>query len=100
MLDPNCQAVQGVTVAPFSVQIVPQSKLSDQLNIEVLAAKFQQHNPAYRQCASLPEDHGIDLSRQPLNDGILAAAQLLVPVEILKASPPRHTLFLITFLSL
>ena len=76
----DCQAVQGVTIAPAPAQILPRSKLSDQLIIEVLAAKFQQHNPVYRQCASLLEDHGIDLSRQTLNDGILAAAQLLVPV--------------------
>ena len=85
-LGPHCQSVQGVTVAPAPVQIVPKSKLSDQLIIEVLAAKFQQHNPVYRQCATLLEDHGIDLSRQTLNDGILAAAQLLVPVVNAQAS--------------
>ena len=85
-LGPHCQTVQGVTVAPAPAQIVPKSKLSDQLIIEVLAAKFQQHNPVYRQCATLLEDHGIDLSRQTLNDGILAAAQLLVPVVNAQAS--------------
>jgi transposase len=76
----HCQAEQGVVVAPAPAQIVPKGKLSDAFLIEVLAAKFQQHTPVYRQCAVLLEDHGIDLSRQTLNEAILAAAQLLVPV--------------------
>jgi len=76
----HCRPEQGVAVAPAPGQIVPKSKLSDAFILEVLAAKFQQHTPVYRQCASLLEDHGIDLSRQTLNAAILAAAELLVPV--------------------
>jgi len=76
----HCLEEQGVVVAPVPLQILPKSKLSDQFIIEALAAKFQQHTPIYRQCATLLEDHGIDLSRQTLNEGILAAAQLLIPV--------------------
>ena len=76
----HCLEEQGVTVAPAPAQIVPKGKLSDQFIIEVLAAKFQQHTPIFRQCASLLEDHGIDLSRQTLNTAILAAAELLLPV--------------------
>ena len=76
----HCRPEQGVAVAPAPGQIVPKSKLSDEFIIEVLAAKFQQHTPVYRQCAGLLEDHGIDLSRQTLNAAILAAAELLVPV--------------------
>jgi transposase len=73
----HCQEEQGVVVAPAPIQIVPKSKLSDPFIIEALAAKFQQHTPIYRQCAILLEDHGIELSRQTLNDAILAVAQLL-----------------------
>lgn len=76
----HCLEEQGVVVAPAPARIVPKGKLSDEFIIAVLAAKFQQHLPVYRQCATLLEDHGIDLSRQTLNEGILAAAQLLVPV--------------------
>jgi transposase len=76
----HCLEEQGVAVAPTPARIVPKSKLSDEVIIEVLAAKFQQHLPVYRQCAILLEDHDIDLSRQTLNQAILAAAQLLVPV--------------------
>lgn len=76
----HCLEEQGVAVAPAPLQIVPKGKLSNEFIIEVLAAKFQQHTPVYRQCASLLEDHGIDLSRQTVNDAILSAAGLLVPV--------------------
>src|SRR5688572_3518836 len=76
----HCLPEQGVAVAPAPVQIVPKSKLSNTVIIEALAAKFQQHQPIYRQCAILGEDHGIDLSRQTLNDAILRAAALLSAV--------------------
>ena len=76
----HCLEEQGVAVAPAPARILPKSKLSDEFIIEALAAKFQQHFPIYRQCASLWEDHGIDLSRQTLNQGILAAAELLIPL--------------------
>jgi transposase len=76
----HCLEEQGVVVAPAPLQIVPKGKLSNELIIEALAAKFQQYNPVYRQCASLLEDQGIDLSRQTLNDAILSAAELLIPV--------------------
>ena len=76
----HCQEEQGVATGAAPEQIVPKSKLSNAFIIEALAGKFQQHNPIYRQCAVLEEDHGITLSRQTLNDAILAAGQLLVPV--------------------
>lgn len=85
----HCLEEQGVVVAPAPAQIVPKSKLSDAFIIEVLAAKFQQHTPVYRQCAVLLENHRIDLSRQTLNEAILAAAQLLVPVVRAQAAELR-----------
>ncbi|MCW5559068.1 MAG: transposase, partial [Verrucomicrobiae bacterium] len=85
----HCLEDQGVVVAPAPAQIVPKSKLSDAFIIEVLAAKFQQHTPVYRQCAVLFENHRIDLSRQTLNEAMLAAAQLLVPVVRAQAAELR-----------
>ena len=76
----HCEEEQGVVTAPAPAQIVPKSKLSNEFIIEVLAGKFQQHLPVYRQCARLAEDHGIELSRKTVTDGILAAGALLVPV--------------------
>lgn len=76
----HCLEEQGVATAPAPVQIVPKSKLSNEFIIEVLAAKFQQHTPVFRQCAGLVENFGIELSRQTLNHAILSAAELLIPV--------------------
>ncbi len=76
----HCQEEQGVATAPAPAQIVPKSKLSDEFIIEVLARKYQEHLPVYRQCATLAEEYGIELSRKTLTDAILAAGGLLGPV--------------------
>jgi transposase len=73
----HCQEEQGVATATAPAQIVPKGKLSNEFIVEVLVRKYQLHLPVYRQCAALAEDHGIDLSRKTLNDGILAAGTLL-----------------------
>jgi transposase len=73
----HCLEEQGVVTAAVPAQIVPKSKLSNEFVIEVLAQKYQQHLPVYRQCATLAEDHGIELSRKTLIDAILAAGGLL-----------------------
>lgn len=76
----HCQEEEGVATAAAPAQIVPKSKLSNEFIIEVLARKYQQHLPVYRQCAVLAQDHGIDLSRKTLTDAILAAGGLLSAV--------------------
>ena len=76
----HCEEEQGVATAPAPAQIVPKSKLSNEFIIEVLARKYQQHLPVYRQCATLAEDYGIELSRKTLTDAILAAGGLLSAV--------------------
>ena len=73
----HCLEEQGVVTAPAPAQIIPKGKLSNELVIEVLAQKYQQHLPVYRQCATLAEDQGIELSRQTLTEAILAAGGLL-----------------------
>jgi hypothetical protein len=69
-----------VATAPAPAQIVPKSKFSDAFVIEVLARKYQEHLPVYRQCATLAEEQGIALSRQTLTTAILAAGGLLSAV--------------------
>ena len=73
----HCLEEQGVVTAPAPAQIIPKGKLSNELVIEVLAQKYPQHLPVYRQCATLAEDQGIELSRQTLTEAILAAGGLL-----------------------
>ena len=76
----HCLEEQGVATAPAPAQIVPKSKLSNELVIELLMQKFQQHVPVFRFCAWLSNNHGIDLSRKTLNDGLLGAGGLLMAV--------------------
>lgn len=76
----HCLEEQGVATAPVPAQIVPRGKLSDRFIVEVLARKYQQHLPIYRQCAVLADDHGIELSRKTLDAAVLAAGGLLQAV--------------------
>ena len=73
----HCLEEQGVATAAVPAQIIPKSKLSNDFVIEVLAQKYQQHLPVYRQCATLAENYDIELSRKTLTDAILAAGGLL-----------------------
>lgn len=76
----HCLEEQGVATATVPAQIVPKSKLSNDFVIELVIRKYQQHLPVYRQCATLAEEFGIDLSRKTLSQGILAAGGLLSAV--------------------
>jgi len=76
----HCLEEQGVATAPAPAQIVPKGKLANEFIIEVLAQKYQQHQPVYRQQAVLADNHGIELSRKTLTEAILAAGSLLRPV--------------------
>lgn len=76
----HCLEEQGVVTAKVPAQIVPKSKFSNDFVIEMLAQKYQQHLPIYRQCATLAEEFGIELSRKTLSDAILAAGGLLSAV--------------------
>jgi transposase len=90
----HCQEEQGVATAPVPAKIIPKSKLSNELIIEALAAKYQQHTPVYRQCAGLADNHGIDLSRATLTAGILAAGELLTAVARAQGQELRKSSYL------
>jgi len=90
----HCVEEQGVATAPAPAKIVPKSKLSDELIIEVLARKYGQHLPVYRQCADLADNHGIDLSRATLTAGVLAAGGLLTAVVRAQAGELRRSSYL------
>jgi len=49
---------QGVQCAPAPARILPRSKLSDGLLIDLILGKFRDHLPIYRQCARLWADAG------------------------------------------
>ena len=76
----HCLPEQGVVTAPAPAQIVPKSKLANELVIEVVIQKFQQHVPVYRQCAAWATDWHLHVSRRTVNAALLAVGALLVPV--------------------
>ncbi len=76
----HCLEEPGVVSAPLPGQIVPKGKLANEMIIELLVNKYQQHLPIYRQQAELAENHGIELSRKTLTDAVLAAGSLLQAV--------------------
>lgn len=73
----HCQEEQGVATAPAPAKIVPKSKLANEFIIEAVVQKYQQHRPAYRQCADWADNHSLELSRKTVTDGILATGELL-----------------------
>jgi transposase len=71
----------GVGVAPVAgSKIVPKGKLSDAVLIDVTLKKFCDHLPLYRQEARLLQDHGLEIARQTLSDGVMAVGGLLQAV--------------------
>ena len=66
-----------MSTAAAPAKIVPKGKLANELIIEALVQKYQQHQPVYRQCADLAENHGVELSRKTLTTDVLACGELL-----------------------
>lgn len=57
---------EGVACAPLPSKVIPKSKLSNEMIVDVLVKKYGDHLPAYRQSMILERDAGIDLSRKTL----------------------------------
>jgi transposase len=67
----------GVSRGPAPAGILPKSKLSDALIVDVLVKKYGDYLPAYRQSAMLARDARVELSRKTLIDVILKCGGLL-----------------------
>ncbi len=67
----------GVSRAAAPASILPKSKLSDAMAVDVVIKKFGDFLPAYRQSAILQRDAQIELSRKTLINVILKAGGLL-----------------------
>jgi len=57
---------EGVACASLPEKILPKSKLSNEMIVDVLVKKYGDHLPAYRQSMILERDAGLDLSRKTL----------------------------------
>jgi transposase len=73
----HCLPEHGVATAPAPAKILPKSKLANETIIEALVQKYQQHQPIYRFCAALAQNHGVELSRQTVTGEVLAVGDLL-----------------------
>lgn len=78
----SCQ--EGIKIAPVPVVIMPKSMATPGLLAHILACKFEDHLPLYRQ-EQIWRRLGVELSRATLCNWVLKCGELLVPlVELLK----------------
>lgn len=71
----------GVAMPAPAQRIIPGGKLADAFIIEVIVRKYLDHLPLYRQSEALWRDARVDISRSTLCDAVMAAGQLLIPVQ-------------------
>ena len=71
---------QGVATAPTLVRVAPKSIFSDEVIINFLVSKYCDASPLYRQRAILLRDLGIDVALSTINDAVLRAGELLIPI--------------------
>lgn len=70
----------GVSIAASPVRIAPKSIFSDEIIIDFLINKYADSLPIYRQCASLQRDLGMEIARTTINDAVLRAGEMLLPL--------------------
>ncbi len=73
---PKCEE-RGVSVAAVPPSIVEKGILGDGLVIDAILRKFCDHNPFYRQAASIERDAGVPVSQATLGSAVLRAGELL-----------------------
>ena len=71
---------QGVVTAPTPVRIAPKSIFSDETIVNFLIGKYCDATPLYRQRAGLLRDFDIDVALSTINDAVLRAGELLIPI--------------------
>ena len=71
---------QGVATASTLVRIAPKSIFSDETIISFLIGKYCDAAPLYRQRAGLLRDFGVDVALSTINDAVLRAGELLIPI--------------------
>jgi len=77
---PGCEE-QGVATAPQPPRIVEKGLASDRVVIDTVVRKYCDHQPLYRQSATLERDTGLDLSRATLDGWVLQVGEFLLPIR-------------------
>jgi transposase len=75
----NCEQ-QGVQTAAAVERILPKSVLSDNVIIDLIVSKYCDAKPIYRQQATMRRDAGIELALSTLDDAVINAGELLIPI--------------------
>ena len=70
----------GVSVAPVPASIVEKGILADRLVVDVIIKKFCEHNPLYRQAASIRRDAQVPVSESTLGSATMKVGELLIPI--------------------
>jgi len=70
----------GVVTAPAPERIAPKSIFADETIVEFIVRKYCDSVPLYRQRAVLMRDLGIDVALTTINDAVLRAGELLIPI--------------------
>src|ERR1035437_2325555 len=71
---------QGVVTAPTPVRIAPKSIFSDETIVNFVISKYCDATPLYRQRAGLQRDFDVDVALSTINDAVLRAGELLIPI--------------------
>jgi len=73
-------AEHGVATAAAPVRIAPKSIFADETIVDFIVRKYCDALPLFRQRAILMRDLGIDVPLTTINDAVLRAGELLIPV--------------------
>ena len=71
---------QGVQTAAALERILPKSVLSDNVIVDLIVSKYCDAKPIYRQQATMRRDAGIELALSTLDDAVMNAGELLIPI--------------------
>jgi transposase len=71
---------QGVQTAAALERILPKSVLSDNVIVDLIVSKYCDAKPLYRQQATMRRDAGIELALSTLDDAVMNAGELLIPI--------------------
>ncbi|MGH9479277.1 MAG: IS66 family transposase [Terriglobales bacterium] len=76
---PRCPE-RGVVAAPLAPAIIEKGLVGDGIVINTLIAKYAEHQPLYRQSATLERETGLEISRATLDGWVMQVGESLVPL--------------------
>ena len=78
---PRYVKAERFALAPLPPQPIDQGMVGPGLLAQILVAKYEFHQPLYRQAKMFRQQFGVDLSRKTMGHWVEQAAELLMPVS-------------------